>query len=75
MRITDRHKSIKWDELRVYRNNELEETDWWAVKDLSMSQAKKDYRKFLRDITENYDTADEAWDAWFDYDLDMSWFD
>lgn len=65
----------EWTEIRFLRNQELKDTDWWALKDLTMSQAKKDYRTFLRDITDNYPTANEAWDAWVAYDLDYTWFD
>ena len=36
--------------LRVERNQKLAETDWWAGKDLTMSQARKDYRQALRDL-------------------------
>lgn len=64
-----------WEELRFLRNQELKDTDWWALKDLTMSQGKKDYRKFLRDMPEDYSTANEAWDAWVVYDLDYTWFD
>ena len=48
---------------------ELKDTDWWALKDLTMSQAKKDYRKFLRDMPANYETANEAADAWAAYEI------
>ena len=65
----------EWTELRFLRNQELKETDWWGLKYVTMTQAKKDYRKFLRDMTEDYATANEAWDAWVAYDLDMTWFD
>ena len=51
---------ITWEEIRRARDRELDETDWWAVKDLTMSQARKDYRQFLRDLPQNYDSA---WDA------------
>ena len=42
----------------------LKETDWWAVKDLTMSQAKKDYRQALRDLPQNYESANDAADNW-----------
>ena len=74
--IIEQGKSdVNWDRIRKERDKELKATDWWALKDLTMSQAKKDYRKFLRDMTEDYATANEAWDAWVAYDLDMTWFD
>jgi len=36
--------------LRDQRNQKLTETDWWAGKDVTMSQARKDYRQALRDL-------------------------
>ena len=38
---------------RGVRNNKLEETDWWAVSDRTMTTAQVTYRKALRDITSN----------------------
>tara|TARA_Y100000004_G_scaffold175856_1_gene215822 strand:+ start:298 stop:549 length:252 start_codon:yes stop_codon:yes gene_type:complete len=58
-----------WDQVRKERDRELQKTDWWALKDLTMSQAKKDYRKFLRDMPANYETANEAADAWAAYEI------
>ena len=57
-------KDITWGILRQARDEELSRTDWWAVKDLTMSQAKKDYRQALRDLPQDYDTANEAADHW-----------
>ena len=39
--------------LRRERNRRLQETDWWAGKDVTMSQARKDYRQALRDLPSN----------------------
>tara|TARA_R100000734_G_scaffold15076_1_gene11237 strand:+ start:1359 stop:1547 length:189 start_codon:yes stop_codon:yes gene_type:complete len=36
---------------RNERNRLLLITDWWACTDLTMTQAQKDYRQALRDIT------------------------
>jgi hypothetical protein len=36
---------------RILRNQQLAETDWWAVSDRTMTQAEIDYRQALRDIT------------------------
>ena len=36
--------------LREERDRKLTETDWWAGKDVTMSQARKDYRQALRDL-------------------------
>jgi len=54
---------MSWEEVRAIRNHCLEITDWWALKDLTMSQAKKDYRQALRDITAHPD-ANTAADHW-----------
>tara|TARA_R100001086_G_scaffold145609_2_gene76953 strand:- start:145 stop:426 length:282 start_codon:yes stop_codon:yes gene_type:complete len=67
---------VSWEVVRASRDQELKDTDWWALKDLTMSQAKKDYRKFLRDLPQNYfDETDEvtqganaACDAWSAYE-------
>ena len=58
-----------WHQIRAARDLELKDTDWWACKDVTMSQAKKDYRTFLRDMPQNYSTADEAADAWSAYEI------
>ena len=60
---------LDWYTVRSMRNAALKETDYWAVKDLTMSQAKKDYRQFLRDLPQNYDSANDAADAWDAYEV------
>ena len=39
-----------WLAIRNRRNTLLAETDWWASSDLTMSDARKKYRKDLRDL-------------------------
>ena len=46
--------------LREERNRRLAETDWWASSDLTMSQARRDYRQALRDITDNATSLDNV---------------
>ena len=55
---------VSWEEVRKMRNMQLQQTDWWAVKDLTMSQAKKDYRQALRDLPQDYESANDAADNW-----------
>lgn len=62
-------KNITWGILRQARDEELTRTDFWALKDLIMSQEKKDYRIFLRDLPQNFETANDAADAWAAYDM------
>lgn len=35
---------------RTFRNDLLQETDWWANSDVAMTQAQRDYRQALRDL-------------------------
>src|SRR5210317_1078078 len=46
--------------LRDERNQRLAETDWWAVKDRTMTQAQKDYRQALRNITTTYSSLEDV---------------
>lgn len=46
--------------LREQRNTLLEETDWWALSDRTMTQAQIDYRQALRDITNTYSSLDDV---------------
>ena len=61
-------KSISWDKLRLARNQELRDTDHWALKDRTMSQTKKDYRTMLRELPQTHTDADSAADAWAAYE-------
>ncbi len=65
--IEQYQRDVDWEYVRYKRDQELANTDWWAVKDLTMSQAKKDYRIFLRDLPQNYESANDAADAWAAY--------
>jgi len=57
-------RDVTWEEIRDMRDYYLEDTDWRAVKDRTMSQAWKDYRQALRDLPQDNDTANDACDAW-----------
>jgi len=58
-----------WFQIREARAAEFARTDWWALKDLTMSQSKKDYRKFLRDLPQTYSDPDAAAAAWIAYEI------
>ena len=53
---------VEWPTIREKRNSALKESDWRAVKDRTMSQAWIDYRTALRDLPQNYDSANDAAD-------------
>ena len=44
--------------LRAERDRRLLETDWWALSDVTLTQARRDYRQALRDITNTYQSLD-----------------
>ena len=46
--------------LREERKRRIAETDWWALADLTMSQAQWNYRQALRDITKSYSSLDDV---------------
>ena len=54
----------KLAELRQQRNNLLQECDWRANSDLTMSNDWKTYRQALRDITKTYQSMDAEGFAW-----------
>jgi len=55
-------RDVDWDEVRAHRDAALGTSDWRAVKDRVLPNAWKDYRQALRDLPQDYDTANEAAD-------------
>ena len=45
---------LRLRDLRTTRDAMLAKTDWWALSDLTMTDAQKKYRQDLRDITKTY---------------------
>ena len=60
---------IDWAMIRWERDLELKETDWWALKDLTLSAARREYRTFLRNLPQTYTTPEEAQAAWLAYEI------
>ena len=58
------YHDVSWEAVRSTRNQALDESDWRAVKDRTMSQAWKDYRTALRDLPQDYESANDAADNW-----------
>jgi hypothetical protein len=48
------------DNLRIKRNRLLDETDYFALSDNTLSVEMKTYRQALRDITEGLDTVEKV---------------
>ena len=49
----------KLNSVRFIRNLKLKETDFYALSDVTMSDAMSTYRQALRDIPQDYTTEDE----------------
>lgn len=58
IKLADLNAAEPLKALREERNRRLAETDWWASSDLTMTQARIDYRQALRDITATYQSLD-----------------
>ena len=63
------HFDVSWDRVRLKRNQALAESDWRALKDVVLPNPWKDFRTFLRDLPQDYDSANDAADAWAAYDI------
>jgi len=53
---------VTWEQVRELRNQALEDSDWRAVSDRTISQAWEDYRQALRDLPQDNATANDAAD-------------
>jgi len=61
---TDEQTAIinsRWEEIRSVRNKFLEETDWRASSDLTLSDDWKNYRQALRDVPTQSDPFNITW--------------
>lgn len=59
---------INWNAIRTTRKRVLNECDWRFMSDLNATQDWVDYRQFLRDLPQNFTEANDAADAWNEYE-------
>ena len=57
-------QDMTWEELRSIRNQALVDSDWRALKDVTLPNPWKEYRQALRDLPQDYDSANDAADNW-----------
>ena len=57
-----------WYEIKSVRDRMLKESDWRFMSDLNPTQEWVDYRQFLRDLPQEHTEANDAADAWNEYD-------
>ena len=67
--ISESFRDVEWDEVREWRNLILKESDWRFMSDQSPSDEWIAYRAFLRDLPQNHDNANDAADAWNEYEI------
>jgi len=60
---------VTWAAVRSARDDALKDSDWRAVKDRVLPNRWKDFRTFLRNLPQNFDSANDAADAWAAYDI------
>lgn len=59
-KMTELEAAAPMELLRDVRNLLLAETDWWANSDVTMTEAQRQYRQDLRDITNTYSSLDDV---------------
>jgi hypothetical protein len=64
--VEQRELTYEWHELRILRDEILDQSDWRAMKDRTLSTVWKDYRQALRDLPQDFDSANDAVDNWPD---------
>ena len=67
--IREEFIDIEWGILKFSRSEYLTACDHFALQDREMSQEIADYRQFLRDLPQNFATANDALDAWTAYNV------
>jgi len=57
------YDDVSWVQVRVARDRALAESDWRALKDVTLTTAWRDYRSALRDLPQDFpDSANDACD-------------
>ena len=66
--ISETLREVSWEEVRDDIEVALHRSDWRFMADQSPSQEWIDYRQFLRDLPQNHESANDAADAWNEYE-------
>jgi len=64
--IIDQGKhDVTWEQVREMRDYYLKNSDWRAMKDVTLTTAWRDFRAALRDLPQDFpDSANDAYDNW-----------
>ena len=55
---------VSWEAVRSVRDQALKDSDWRALKDVTLTTAWRDFRAALRDLPQNHPDANTACDNW-----------
>jgi len=67
--ISETFIDYTWDQIKEIREEHLTKCDWRFMSDQTPSQEWIDYRQFLRDLPQNFTEANDACDAWNEYEI------
>ena len=61
--ISTHLEDVTWVQVRTKRDHALVDSDWRALKDVTLPNPWKEYRQALRDLPQNHDESNDAADA------------
>jgi len=61
--VDESFRDVSWEQVRSERNRALKDSDWRALKDVTLPTPWKEYRQALRDLG-GFASSNEAADAW-----------
>jgi len=61
--VSEYFDDISWEQVRSKRDQALANSDWRALKDVTLPNAWKEYRQALRELG-GFDSANDAADNW-----------
>jgi len=62
--VSEYFDDISWEQIRSQRDQALVDSDWRALKDVTLSAAWRDYRQALRDLPQDHNESNDAADNW-----------
>ncbi len=65
--ISETFIDFTWEQVKEIREEHLLKCDWRFMSDQTPLQEWIDYRQFLRDLPSNFESANDAADAWNEY--------
>ena len=67
--VSETMNDVDWPSIKNMRKHVLSECDYMFLSDQSPSQEWIDYRQFLRDLPQQFTEANDAADAWNEYEI------